>query len=88
MRFSTRAIHVGDELENPTGTVVVPIYQVSTFKQSQPDTGAGYMYSRAANLTRTALESRIPGRTRGGFQGNLPRFDIPSTARLGSETNG
>jgi len=57
MRFSTRAIHAGDELENRTGTVVVPIYQVSTFKQSQPDTGAGYVYSRTANPTRTALES-------------------------------
>ena len=57
MRFSTRAIHAGDELENRTGTVVVPFYQVSTFKQSQPDTGAGYVYSRCANPTRTALES-------------------------------
>jgi len=57
MRFSTRAIHAGDEPDNRTGTVVVPIYQVSTFKQSQPDAGAGYVYSRTANPTRTALES-------------------------------
>jgi cystathionine gamma-lyase len=57
MRFSTRAIHAGDALENRTGTVVVPIYQVSTFKHSQPDTGAGYVYSRTSNPTRIALES-------------------------------
>lgn len=57
MRFCTRAVHAGDELENRTGTVVVPIYQVSTFKQSQPDVGVGYVYSRTANPTRTALES-------------------------------
>ena len=56
MQFSTRAIHAGDEPENPTGTVVVPIYQVSTFKQTQPSTDAGYVYSRTGNPTRTALE--------------------------------
>ena len=56
MRFSTRAIHAGDELDNPTGTVVVPIYQVSTFNQTQPATGTGYVYSRTGNPTRTALE--------------------------------
>lgn len=56
MRFSTRAIHAGDELENPTGTVVVPIYQVSTFRQREPGTDAGYVYSRTGNPTRTALE--------------------------------
>ncbi len=56
MRFSTRAIHAGDELDNPTGTVVVPIYQVSTFNQTQAATGAGYVYSRTGNPTRTAPE--------------------------------
>ena len=57
MRFSTRAIHAGDEPENRTGTVVVPIYQVSTYKQTHPGAGAGYVYSRTGNPTRTALES-------------------------------
>jgi len=56
LQFSTRAIHAGDEPENPTGTVVVPIYQVSTFKQTQPSTDAGYVYSRTGDPTRTALE--------------------------------
>ncbi len=56
MRFSTRAIHAGEEPENPTGTVVVPIYQVSTYRQREPGSNAGYVYSRTGNPTRTALE--------------------------------
>ncbi len=56
MRFSTRAIHAGEEAENPTGTVVVPIYQVSTYRQREPGSDAGYVYSRTSNPTRTALE--------------------------------
>ena len=56
MRFSTRAIHAGEEPENPTGTVVVPIYQVSTYRQREPGSNIGYVYSRTGNPTRTALE--------------------------------
>lgn len=59
MRFSTRAIHVGEELSNPTGTVVVPIYQVSTYRQREPTVGAEYTYSRTGNPTRTALERSL-----------------------------
>jgi cystathionine gamma-lyase len=56
MRFSTRAMYVGEELLNPTGTVVVPIYQVSTYRQREPSAGAEYVYSRIGNPTQTALE--------------------------------
>ncbi len=56
MRFSTRAIHAGEEPENPTGAVVVPIYQVSTYRQREVGVDAGYVYSRTGNPTRTALE--------------------------------
>jgi cystathionine beta-lyase/cystathionine gamma-synthase len=56
MRFSTRAVHAGEELEDPTGAVVVPIYQVSTYRQREPGADAGYVYSRTGNPTRTALE--------------------------------
>ncbi len=31
--FATRAIHVGQEPDATTGSVVVPIYQTSTFAQ-------------------------------------------------------
>lgn len=59
MRFSTRAIHAGDELEEPTGSVVVPIYQVSTFRQKEPGVEGRYVYSRSSNPTRTALERAL-----------------------------
>ena len=57
-RFSTRAIHSGDR-EDATGTVTVPIYQVSTFRQKQPGLEGEYVYARTANPTRTALETSL-----------------------------
>jgi cystathionine gamma-lyase len=59
MRFSTRAIHAGDQLDDPTGSVVVPIYQVSTYRQKEPGSETGYVYSRSGNPTRTALERAL-----------------------------
>lgn len=56
MQFSTRAVHAGDVLEDPSGAVVVPIYQVSTYRQREPGSDANYVYSRTSNPTRTALE--------------------------------
>jgi len=55
--FSTRAIHAGQDPEQLTGAVAVPIYQTSTFAQDVAgETRAGYDYTRAGNPTRTALE--------------------------------
>nr|WP_269467436.1 bifunctional cystathionine gamma-lyase/homocysteine desulfhydrase [Anoxybacter fermentans] len=42
-----------------TGAVSVPIYQVSTYKQSSPGQHMGYEYSRTGNPTREALERLI-----------------------------
>jgi len=58
MRFPTRAVHSGDR-EDPTGTVTVPIYQVSTFRQKEPRVEGEYVYARTSNPTRTALETAI-----------------------------
>lgn len=55
MRFSTKAIHAGDERGDPVGAVVVPIYQVSTYRQTDPGRSQ-YVYSRTGNPTRAALE--------------------------------
>jgi cystathionine gamma-synthase len=55
--FDTLAIHAGQQPDAGTGSVVVPIYQTSTYQQD--GVGAprgGYEYSRSANPTRTALE--------------------------------
>lgn len=59
MRFSTKAIHVGQEPDPTTGATIVPIYQTSTFTQAGPGEHSGYEYSRSGNPTRTALESCI-----------------------------
>lgn len=54
--FETRAIHVGQEPDPATGAVVVPIYQTSTYAQTQVGEHKGYDYSRTNNPTRAALE--------------------------------
>jgi cystathionine beta-lyase/cystathionine gamma-synthase len=54
--FETRAIHVGQEPDPTTGAVVVPIYQTSTYAQTDVGEHKGYDYSRTSNPTRAALE--------------------------------
>jgi cystathionine gamma-synthase len=55
--FETRAIHAGQEPDPTTGSVIVPIYQTSTYVQEEVGKNKGYDYSRVGNPTRTALES-------------------------------
>jgi cystathionine gamma-synthase len=58
VNFETLAIHAGQEPDAETGSVTVPIYQTSTFKQDGVGgTRGGYEYSRSGNPTRTALET-------------------------------
>jgi len=57
MEFETRAIHVGQEPDPTTGALTVPIFQTSTYLQDAVGENKGYDYSRAANPTRTALET-------------------------------
>src|SRR2546422_4720059 len=56
MRFSTRAIHAGQDPDPVTGSVTVPVYLTSTYQQPGPGKEGKYIYSRTANPTRTALE--------------------------------
>ncbi len=56
-KFSTLAIHAGQEPDPSTGAIMTPIYASSTFVQSSPGKHKGYEYSRSANPTRTALEN-------------------------------
>src|SRR5436190_2319030 len=56
MDFETRAIHVGQEPDPTTGSLIVPIYQTSTYAQEEVGAHKGYDYSRGGNPTRTALE--------------------------------
>lgn len=58
-RFDTRAIHAGQPEDPSTGAVTTPIYQTSTFAQSEPGINKGYCYGRTGNPTRSALEENL-----------------------------
>ena len=57
MKFSTKAIHLGQDPDPATGAVITPIYQTTTFAQEAPGVNKGYDYTRSGNPTRTALET-------------------------------
>jgi len=59
MKFATRAIHVGQEADPTTGATIVPIYQTSTYTQTDVGVHKGYEYSRTGNPTRSALETSL-----------------------------
>ncbi len=56
-RFATRAIHTGQEPDPATGAIITPIYQTSTFVQSDVGEHKGYDYARSDNPTRSALQA-------------------------------
>jgi cystathionine gamma-lyase len=56
MKFSTRAIHVGQEPDPTTGSTIPPIHLSTTYTQAAPGQHKGYEYSRSQNPTRKALE--------------------------------
>jgi len=66
MGFSTKAVHCGDDSTDPTGSVVVPIYQTSTYKETEPGTG-NYVYLRTGNPTRNVLERAIASLEEGKY---------------------
>jgi cystathionine beta-lyase/cystathionine gamma-synthase len=59
MRFSTKAIHVGQEPDPATGATIVPVYQTSTYTQTRVGEHKGFDYSRTINPTRLALERQL-----------------------------
>jgi cystathionine gamma-lyase len=56
MKFSTKAIHAGQEPDPTTGAIMTPIFQTSTYAQAGLGDHKGYEYARSHNPTRTALE--------------------------------
>jgi cystathionine gamma-lyase len=58
-RFDTLAIHAGQPNEEGTGAVTVPIYQTSTFAQTEPGVNKGFCYARTDHPTRKALEDNL-----------------------------
>ena len=59
MKFSTRAIHAGQEPDPSTGAVMTPIYQTSTYAQTGMGEHKGFEYARTGNPTRSALEACV-----------------------------
>ena len=58
-KFSTLAVHAGQNPDPLTGAVNVPVYLSSTFELTGIGTDRGYDYSRAGNPTRAHLEEAL-----------------------------
>jgi cystathionine gamma-lyase len=58
-RFDTLAIHAGQTDHDGTGAVTVPVYQTSTFRQTEPGVTSGFGYARTDHPTRRALEDNL-----------------------------
>jgi cystathionine beta-lyase/cystathionine gamma-synthase len=65
--FSTTAIHAGQEPEARTGSVVVPIFQTTTYAQHTLGEHVKYDYGRTINPTREAWETNIAALENGKF---------------------
>ncbi|NMA93069.1 MAG: aminotransferase class I/II-fold pyridoxal phosphate-dependent enzyme [Clostridiales bacterium] len=67
LAISTKLIHGKREIENPFGSLQMPIFQTSTFKFDNTAQGAarfsgeecGYIYSRIGNPSTTLVEERL-----------------------------
>lgn len=67
MRFSTRAIHAGQEPDPTTGAIMTPVYLTSTYVQESPGVHKGWEYSRTHNPTRKAYENCVANLESGKF---------------------
>jgi len=67
MKFSTKAIHAGQQPDPTTGAIMPPIFQTATYAQNGLGDHKGYEYSRSHNPTRTALEECIAALEDGKF---------------------
>jgi cystathionine beta-lyase/cystathionine gamma-synthase len=84
MGFATTAIHAGQEADEATGSVTVPIYQTSTYQQEGLGRHKGYEYARTQNPTRAALERNLAALegARFGFAFASGMAAIDATLRL------
>lgn len=68
MNRRTNLIHTGKDRDPRTGASSMPIYQVSTYHQPDPEHLGAYDYARSDNPTREALEDAIAS-LEGGVRG-------------------
>jgi len=57
--LATRAVHAGQRPDDPTGAIMTPIYQTSTYVQPALGRHKGFEYARTRNPTRDALERNL-----------------------------
>ena len=69
LKFSTLAVHAGQEPDPLTGAVNVPVYLSSTFELTGIGTDKGWDYSRAGNPTRDRVETAL-AKLEGGHSGH------------------
>ena len=67
LKFSTRAIHAGQQPDPTTGAIMTPVYLTSTYVQESPGVHKGWEYSRTHNPTRKAYENCIADLEGGQF---------------------
>ncbi len=94
--FNTKLIHSGD-YEDSMGSVVMPIYQTSTFKFKNAKHGAncfagvdpGYIYTRIGNPTINALEDKLAELENGykgiAFSSGMAAVNAVYTSFLGKD---
>ena len=68
-KFSTLAVHAGQEPDPLTGAVNVPVYLSSTFELTGIGSDRGWDYSRAGNPTRDRVETAL-AKLEGGYSGH------------------
>lgn len=67
MKFATKAIHAGQQPEEVTGAVSVPIFQTSTYSNEKLGETKGFDYGRTTNPTRFALERNLAALENGKY---------------------
>jgi cystathionine gamma-lyase/cystathionine beta-lyase/cystathionine gamma-lyase/homocysteine desulfhydrase len=65
MGIATDCIHAGQDPEEVTGAVTVPIFQTSTYVQPELGRHKGFEYARTQNPTRFALERNLAALEKG-----------------------
>ena len=80
-KYSTLAVHAGQQPDPQTGAVNVPLYLSSTFELTGIGTDRGWDYSRAGNPTRDHLETALAA-LEGGVSGHAFTTGMAAIAGL------
>lgn len=80
-KLATRCVHAGDTVDQATGAVMPPVVTSTTFRQPAFNEPGQYVYSRASNPTRDALE-RCVAELEGGARGLAFASGMAATATI------